>query len=96
MVITVEPNQNPVCEVTHRQSRSAVVVYAECEDPDGRVRDYEWTLNGEPVSTSSRSINVGRRTGGDNPVITVTAIDDSGGRSNTVQFETSFVSEEDE
>lgn len=95
MVITVEPNQLPVCEVTHRKSRSAVVVYAECEDPDGRIRDYEWTLNGDPVSTSSRSINVGRRTGGDNPVITVTAVDDSGGRSNTVQFETSFESEDE-
>ncbi|WHQ45849.1 DUF4165 domain-containing protein (plasmid) [Alcaligenes faecalis] len=92
LAITVVPNQPPVCQVTHKKSSSAVVVYAECEDPDGRIRDYEWTLNGERVSSSSRSINVGRRTGGDNPVITVTAIDDSGGRSNTVEFETSFVS----
>lgn len=80
-IIKVEENKIPVCTMSSRPSATSVRVTAECDDIDGRVRGYEWSINGRVTSSSAQSITVNFRSGEPMPVITLVGIDDANGRS---------------
>lgn len=84
--IQVAKNKLPTCTVTGRESDTAVRVTASCEDTDGRVRSYDWTINGRVTSSSARAITVNFREGEPMPVITVVGVDDANGRSAPVSY----------
>ncbi|MBM5276764.1 DUF4165 domain-containing protein [Vibrio parahaemolyticus] len=85
--IKVIENQAPVCSIDHRESTFAWLVYASCDDVDGRVKGFEWTLNGEPVASSSRRLTISKRSYDAMPEVTLTGIDDAGGRSDPVTLQ---------
>lgn len=82
--INVAENMLPVCSLSSRETVGSWIVYAKCEDTDGRVKSYEWTLNGKLQSISSDRINISKGTYETMPTITLVGIDDSGGRSEAV------------
>lgn len=83
--VTVIPNKLPVCEIEARGSSGSWRFRAECTDPDGRVRDFEWSLNGEKLEQGGSRISVRDRESRQLPVVELVGIDDSGGRSAPVQ-----------
>ncbi|MCR9657953.1 Ig-like domain-containing protein [Vibrio parahaemolyticus] len=85
--IKVIENQAPVCSIEHRESTFAWLVYASCDDVDGRVKGFEWTLNGESVASSSRRLTISKRSYDAMPEVTLTGIDDAGGRSEPVTLQ---------
>ncbi|MCA4005175.1 Ig-like domain-containing protein [Vibrio vulnificus] len=85
--IKVIENQAPVCSIDHRESTFAWLVYASCDDVDGRVKGFEWTLNGESVASSSRRLTISKRSYDVMPEVTLTGIDDAGGRSDPVTLQ---------
>lgn len=85
--IKVIENQAPVCSIEHRESTFAWLVYASCDDVDGRVKGFEWTLNGESVASSSRRLTISKRSYDAMPEVTLTGIDDAGGRSDPVTLQ---------
>ncbi|AVF73797.1 hypothetical protein AL539_08305 (plasmid) [Vibrio alginolyticus] len=85
--IKVIENQAPVCSIDHRESTFAWLVYASCDDVDGRVKGFEWTLNGESVASSSRRLTISKRSYDAMPEVTLTGIDDAGGRSDPVTLQ---------
>jgi membrane carboxypeptidase/penicillin-binding protein PbpC len=54
------PNQAPECTLRHSKNSSNVTIEANCRDPDGSVTRYDWLVNGEPVSLTSRRISFAR------------------------------------
>jgi hypothetical protein len=82
MVLDVKPNQPPVCEVQVEDRASSWRLHAACEDPDGRMRTYEWTVNGEPVSVRSNRLTLQKSVYSDVlPTVEVVGFDDAGGAS---------------
>jgi hypothetical protein len=85
--IDVNPNQMPVCNATIRESTIAWTVTADCVDNDGRVANYEWLINEQVVSISSRKITISKREYDTVPEITLVGIDDAGGRSEAISIQ---------
>lgn len=55
--ITVVPNIPPVCGLLAKKGRESYSFFAQCTDEDGRIKRYEWEVNGESRrATSSRLI----------------------------------------
>lgn len=87
LTIKVIENQKPICSIEHRDSTFAWLVYASCEDVDGRIKGFEWSLNGEPISSSSGRLTVSKRSYDSMPEIKLVGIDDAGGRSEPVTLQ---------
>ncbi|MGU5695517.1 PKD domain-containing protein, partial [Aeromonas veronii] len=47
LVLKVAENKLPTCTVRSRETIGSWIVYAGCEDPDGRMKSYQWTVGGE-------------------------------------------------
>ena len=58
MTVDVAENQPPVCSVRIDDRYSSWALYAECEDVDGDMDAFEWTVNGEPVSVRSNRLTL--------------------------------------
>lgn len=70
-------NRPPVCTLNSSVSSFQVVtVIADCRDPDGRIVNYQWRINGQPLGTNANRITFGAT--GSQSTIEVTATDDSG------------------
>lgn len=75
-------NMPPVCEnLTYKQTIASLLIYAKCSDPDGRIRGYEWVINGNTMTTTSNRHSLNYKEGEPIPSISVIAIDDVGARS---------------
>lgn len=85
--IAVKENTPPTCSVQKRDSSLSWRLTATCEDTDGRVSKYEWTMDGEPVAMSSKAITISKRDKEVMPIVTLVGIDDAGGRSALVTLE---------
>lgn len=83
--LTAKANQSPTCAINARSASAYWRFYARCEDPDGRMAGYNWTLNGEKVGTSSYRITV-RNDGAGAPTVKVIGEDDSGATSAPVTW----------
>src|SRR5690625_556646 len=84
--IEVEENQIPVCKLDARETIGSIRLRADCHDEDGRVRYFEWDIDGEIRINSSRSYSINKRPDEPTPTVTLTAVDDSGGRSEPVTY----------
>lgn len=94
--VEVFENQVPICTVSQRESITAFVYTADCVDPDGRLRGYDWQLGDRELVSGSRSITVGKhRLEGVTQIILV-GIDDSGGRSEPVIIPVNFSMEQED
>jgi hypothetical protein len=82
--IQVAENQLPACSLNSRETVGSWLVYAHCEDTDGRMKAYEWTVAGELMSISADRLTIGKYYYERMPEITLVGIDDSGGRSEAV------------
>jgi hypothetical protein len=80
-VVTVAPNKNPTCSLITTDGGTGWRFQADCKDEDGGMASYQWTIDGEPVSSSYHRVTVMKsgRTGV--PHVTLVGIDDSGGAS---------------
>ena len=80
--IQAKPNQAPTCAIESRKGSSYWRFYARCDDPDGRMASYNWTLNGQPIAVRSYRITVRpEESHAGPPVVTVVGIDDAGASS---------------
>ncbi|MGI2014578.1 Ig-like domain-containing protein [Shewanella oncorhynchi] len=82
--INVAENKLPACSLSSRETVGSWIVYASCEDTDGRMKSYEWTIAGELQSISSDRVTISKGTYEAMPTISLVGIDDSGGRSEAV------------
>ncbi|HBX6771841.1 TPA: DUF4165 domain-containing protein [Klebsiella pneumoniae] len=82
--INVAENKLPACSLSSRETVGSWIVYASCEDTDGRMKSYEWTIAGELKSISSDRLTISKGSYEAMPTISLVGIDDSGGRSEAV------------
>ena len=83
--IEVAENQPPVCELEVTETSRDWRVSADCQDPDGRVREYHWQVNGDEVGRSGYRLSLSKRNHESLPTVQVVAVDDAGDRSEPVQ-----------
>ena len=76
--LMVNDNQLPTCELERSESDSSWIYLATCEDTDGRVRSYEWTVDGELSGQSSNRLSIIKRHYEAEPSISVIGFDDAG------------------
>jgi hypothetical protein len=74
--VTVVGNKPPVCTVTARGVQPKQLLTATCKDEDGKIKSYQWKIDGVPLSVSGNRLTV---TAGALYELTVT--DDSGGNA---------------
>nr|WP_214053505.1 Ig-like domain-containing protein [Photorhabdus caribbeanensis] len=84
LILKVAENQLPTCAIRSRETIGSWIVYAECEDKDGRIKSYEWTVGGEKQSTTADRLTISKRKSSIMPKITLIGIDDSGGKSEVI------------
>ncbi|EBO0058376.1 hypothetical protein DSP95_22060 [Salmonella enterica] len=82
--INVAENKLPACSLSSRETVGSWIVYASCEDTDGRMKSYEWTIAGELQSISSDRVTISKGTYEAMPTISLVGVDDSGGKSEAV------------
>ncbi|NVK74593.1 MAG: DUF4165 domain-containing protein [Oceanospirillaceae bacterium] len=82
--INVAKNKLPACSLSSRETVGSWIVYANCEDTDGRMKSYEWTIDGELQNISSARITINKGTYETMPTISLIGADDSGGKSEAV------------
>ena len=86
MTVDVAENQPPVCSVRIDDRYSSWALYAECEDVDGDMDAFEWTVNGEPVSVRSNRLTLLKSSYEDVlPRVELVGYDDAGDASAKVQ-----------
>lgn len=85
ITLEVAANEPPVCEIVTEDRSSTWRLNAVCEDTDGRMRGYEWTINGEPVTVRSNRLTI-QKSAHDNvlPLVQLIGYDDAGGYSDPV------------
>jgi hypothetical protein len=77
--ITVNPNKVPVCELTGEEVNDSFRYRADCRDEDGKILDYQWTVDGSLYPNSSAyRLTVPRGERDFPPLVSMIAIDDSG------------------
>lgn len=87
VTITVAKNKPPVCEVISKELTTSWRVEANCDDPDGKVRTHDWTINGEKIALSSNRVTILKSTyDGALPLVTVVGYDDAGAASPEVSI----------
>lgn len=56
--VSVVDNKPPVCSLSKKEYKSTVTVTANCKDPDGKIVDYEWTVDGAPISNKGYRVSI--------------------------------------
>ena len=70
-------NQLPICELTAKPNAYVVYAEAKCTDPDGKVIDYSWQVNGQPIGSTSYRISFSKTGTPQTANVTITAMDDA-------------------
>lgn len=73
-------NKLPACSLSSRET----VGSWNCEDTDGCMKSYEWTIAGELQSISSDRVTISKGTYETIPTISLVGVNDSGGKSEAV------------
>lgn len=76
------PNEPPVCSMDQRKWGSGMRFSVDCEDPDGRMANYRWTVNGQELSVSDTRVEVDAEEGAEVSV-SFKGVDDRGATSAT-------------
>lgn len=82
--VQVEANQPPICDIRSYDTSTAWRFRSDCRDPDGRVVDYEWTVNGEVIDMESYGLSISKGQYPARPAVKLRGLDDSGDYSNYV------------
>lgn len=87
--VMVARNQIPSCTMEKRLAYGSWRLSAECADPDGRVREYKWLIDGNPLSISTNRVSVPETIfqGKDRITVELRAMDDSGDLSSPISTE---------
>lgn len=77
--ITVIPNQAPTCNLTgtNNVAYKQAIFTVSCTDPDGRIKSYEWSINGTKTAGWSATYKTGY-TGTGSMLASVKVTDDGG------------------
>ena len=59
-MLKVAENKLPTCTVRSRGDDRLVDVYAGCEDPDGRMKSYQWTVGGEVQAITADRLTISK------------------------------------
>lgn len=86
LVLKVAENKLPTCTVRSRETIGSWIVYAGCEDSDGRMKSYQWTVGGEVQAITADRLTISKGKSGVMPPITLVGVDDSGGKSESVSL----------
>ncbi len=86
LVLKVAENKLPTCTVRSRETIGSWIVYASCEDPDGRMKSYQWTVGGEVQAITADRLTISKGKDGVMPSIALVGVDDSGGKSESVSL----------
>jgi hypothetical protein len=81
----VVKNQIPTCDISWRETVGSYLIYADCDDNDGRVRTFEWTIAGEVRSLASYRLSISKKEGQEPIDIVLRGVDDSGAFSEPVK-----------
>ncbi|WP_304526834.1 hypothetical protein [Halomonas sp. I5-271120] len=76
--IEVVANKPPTCEMSLSESSTSWRYRSDCNDTDGRVQDYEWTLNGEVIGLTSYGLSISKGQFEQKPEVQLRSLDDSG------------------
>ncbi|WKL18771.1 Ig-like domain-containing protein [Comamonas testosteroni] len=79
--ISVKENQPPTCTMSSRETVGSWLFYASCKDEDGRMKTYEWTVDGEVKAVTGDRLTLNRSGDARKPNVQLIGIDDAGGRS---------------
>ena len=82
--VEVVQNQPPTCSLRLSESRTSWRYRADCRDDDGRVHNYEWTLNGEVSALTGNGIAISKGQYETKPHVVLRGQDDSGDYSKPV------------
>lgn len=82
--VEVTANQPPTCELELDETSTSWRYRANCRDEDGRIHDYEWTLNGQVSELSGYGLSVSKNQFETKPHVVLRGIDDSGDYSRPV------------
>jgi hypothetical protein len=82
--VEVIQNQPPNCDMRVSETSTSWRYRAECRDPDGRVHDYEWTINGELSGLGGYGLAVSKGQYETKPHVVLRGKDDSGDFSDPV------------
>lgn len=77
-VVTAYENKPPVCNLEVRDGTFRFTVRNRCDDPDGRVRNYKWWVDGEPLNLTGYQVSMTKKESGKELVVEGQGIDDSG------------------
>ncbi|MNS28005.1 hypothetical protein D3C72_599680 [compost metagenome] len=86
LMLKVAENKLPTCTVRSRETIGSWIVYAGCEDSDGRMKSYQWTVGGEVQAITADRLTISKGKSGVMPPITLVGVDDSGGKSESVSL----------
>jgi hypothetical protein len=75
--INVVANKIPVCTLTEKDTSHVIYVEARCTDADGRVIDYSWEVDGQPLTLKSYRISFPVTGSPKSSTVTITGTDDS-------------------
>ena len=84
--IEVAENQPPSCELEEMATSYDWRISADCQDPDGRVREYQWTVDGEPSGRTSYRLSISRNDHDTRPPVELVVRDDAGAWSEPVRL----------
>lgn len=80
--ISVNENKPPVCSISVNDRASSWAFFAECSDEDGKMKSYEWEVEGEKVSVRSNRLTLLKGShDGVMPSVALVGYDDSEGAS---------------
>lgn len=79
--ISVKENIPPTCTMTQRETVGSWLYYASCKDEDGRMKSFEWTVDGEVKAVTGDRLTLNRSGDTKKPNVQLIGIDDAGGRS---------------
>ena len=85
--VLVKPNQLPVCQIVHKDSDLAWSYEANCRDPDGRIKSYQWFVNGKLSTVSGMRISLSKYVYKDKPTLRLIVTDNSGDSSIPYDFQ---------
>tara|TARA_B100002003_G_scaffold91182_1_gene85125 strand:+ start:9097 stop:14253 length:5157 start_codon:yes stop_codon:yes gene_type:complete len=76
--VTVVANQPPVCDLRFYETTTGWRYRSDCQDADGRVSNFEWQVNDEPVALDSYGLSISKGQYPQRPTVRLRGIDDSG------------------
>lgn len=82
---SVNENKLPVCSIDVNDRASSWAFFAECSDEDGKMKSYEWEVDGDKVSVRSNRLTLLKGShDGIMPSVALVGYDDSNGASDKV------------